>query len=318
MLRQLFFTLVAIVSLSACQSIPIPSPVAVKHVEVNGVSITYAEQGNGVPVVFVHGSMSDRRMWEAQRPDIASRYRYIAYDQRYFGAEPWRDDGKNFNQMTHAADLVAFIQSLKAGPVHVVAWSYGGSVATLAASQHPELFRSLSLHEPTIGSLIGGTPEGKAAISAFGSAVAPIRAVANAGDALLATQRFWEFVLILPEGGFKHKLLALQAIVLDNERSVPLMLNAPAQAIFCDMVKAVTAPVLITIDINTHPRWTLAGQALQRCVPYGQLVVLPGSNLTRRCVTPPPLTARWLTFWRLADVMQRIAARRNGAHPGCL
>jgi hypothetical protein len=125
------------------------------------------------------------------------------------------------------------------------------------------------------------------------SAVASIRVVINIGD-------------------------APQAIVLDNERSVPLMLNAPAQAIFCDMVKAVTAPVLITIDINTHPRWTLAGQALQRCVPYGQLVVLPGSNLTRRCVTPPPLTARWLTFWRLADVMQRIAARRNGAHPGCL
>ena len=278
MLRQLFFTLVASVSLSACQTLPMPEPVAVKHVEVNGARLTYTEQGTGVPVVFVHGSMTDRRVWEAQRPDIASRYRYIAYDQRYFGTEPWRDDGKNFNQMTHAADLVAFIQSLKAGPVHVVAWSYGGSVATLAASQHPELFRSLSLHEPTIGSLIGGTPEGKAAISTFGGAVAPIRAVANAGDALLATQRFWEFVLILPEGGFTREPQALQAIVLDNVRSVPLTLNAPPQAISCDMVKAINAPVLITIGANTRPLWTLAGQALQRCVPNGKLVVLPGSN----------------------------------------
>ena len=249
-----------------------------KHVEVNGANITYTEQGTGVPVVFVHGSMSDRRIWEAQRADIASRYRYIAYDQRYFGAEPWRDDGKNFNQMTHAADLVAFIQSLKAGPVHVVAWSYGGSVATLAASQRPELFRSLSLHEPTIGSLIGGTPEGKAALSAFGGAVAPIRAVANAGDALLATQRFWEFVLILPEGGFKREPQALQAIVLDNVRSVPFTLNAPPQVITCDMVKAINAPVLITVGANTRPLWTLAGQTLQGCVPNGKLIVLPGSN----------------------------------------
>ena len=278
MLRQLFFALVALVSLSACQTVPAPMPAAVKHVEVNGVNITYTEQGIGVPVVFVHGSMTDRRVWEAQRGDIASRYRYIAYDQRYFGAEPWRDDGKNFNQMTHAADLAAFIRSLKAGPVHVVAWSYGGSVATLAASQHPELFRSLSLHEPTIGSLIGGTPEGKSAISAFSSAVAPIRAVANAGDTLLATERFWEFVLILPEGGFKLEPQALQAIVLDNMRSVPLTLNAPPQAITCDMVKAINAPVLITIGANTRPLWTLAGQSLQRCVPNGKLVVLPGSN----------------------------------------
>lgn len=278
MLRQLFLALVAVASLSACQTIPTPSPAAVKHIEVNGVNITYTEQGTGVPVVFVHGSMSDRRIWEAQRPDIASRYRYIAYDQRYFGAEPWRDDGRNFNQMTHAADLVAFIQSLKAGPVHVVAWSYGGSVATLAASQHPELFRTLSLHEPTIGSLIGSTPEGKAAISAFGSAVAPIRAVANAGDALLATQRFWEFVLILPEGGFKREPQALQVIVMDNVRSVPLTLNAPPQVITCEMVKGITAPVLITIGENTRPLWKLAGQTLQRCVPDGKLVVLPGSN----------------------------------------
>lgn len=140
MLRQLFFSLVALASLSACQTIPAPAPVSLKHVEVNGVNITYTEQDSGVPVVFVHGSMTDRRIWEAQRPDIASRYRYIAYDQRYFGMAPWRDDGKNFNQMTYAADLVAFIQSLKTGPVHVVAWSYGGSVATLAASQHPNCF----------------------------------------------------------------------------------------------------------------------------------------------------------------------------------
>ena len=268
----------ALASLSACQTLPAPAPADVKHVEINGANIAYSEQGTGIPVVFVHGSMTDRRIWEAQRPGIAAKYRYLAYDQRYFGTQPWRDDGKNFNQMTHAADLVAFIQSFKAGPVHVVAWSYGGSVATLAASQHPELFRTLSLHEPTIGSLIGGTPEGKAAISAFGAAVAPIRAVANTGDALLATERFWEFVLILPEGGFKREPQALQDIVLDNVRSVPLTLNAPPQAISCDLVKAIKAPVLITVGANTRPLWTLAAQTLQRCVPDGKLVVLPNSN----------------------------------------
>ena len=29
-------------------------PVAVKHVEVNGVNLTYTEHGTGVPMVFVH------------------------------------------------------------------------------------------------------------------------------------------------------------------------------------------------------------------------------------------------------------------------
>ncbi len=125
--------------------------------------------------MFVHGSMPDYRIWEAERPAVAARYRTIAYTQRYFGNTPWQDDGRNFNQATHAADLIAFIQSLGAGPVHVVAWSYGGSVATLAASQHPELLRSLSLHEPTIGSLIVNSVEGKAAASDFGKEIAKFR-----------------------------------------------------------------------------------------------------------------------------------------------
>ena len=146
MLRRFIAIFLSLAALSACQITPSRSVATLKHVEVNGVSLAYTEQGTGIPVVFVHGSMSDRRIWETQRLDIALSYRYIAYDQRYFGNEPWRDDGKNFDQMTHAADLVAFIQSLKAGPVHLVAWSYGGSVATLAASQHPDLFRSPSLH----------------------------------------------------------------------------------------------------------------------------------------------------------------------------
>lgn len=278
MLRTIIASVLALTGLSACQTSPLQPAALLKQVEVNGANIAYTEQGSGIPVVFVHGSMSDRRIWEAQRPVIAPNYRYVAYDQRYFGTEPWRDDGRNFSQATHAADLVAFIRSLHAGPVHVVAWSYGGSVATLAASQHPELIRSLSLHEPTIGSLIVDTPEGKAAVGAFGGAVAPIRAIANAGDATLAAQRFWEFVLILPEGGFKREPQALQEIVMANVNSVPLTLNAPPQVISCDMVKAIQAPVLITVGANTRPLWTLAGAALQRCVPNGTLVVLPNSN----------------------------------------
>lgn len=299
MLRQFIAIFLSLATLSACQTTPSRSAATLKHVEVNGVNLAYTEQGAGIPVVFVHGSMSDSRIWEGQSADIAPKYRFIAYDQRYFGAEPWRDDGKNFNQMTHAADLVGFIQSLKAGPVHVVAWSYGGAVATLAASQHPELFRSLSLHEPTIGSLITDTPEGKAAASAFGGAVAPIRAIANAGNALLATERFWEFVLILPEGGFKREPQALQNIVLDNVRSVPLTLNAPPQAITCEMVKTIQSPVLITIGANTRPLWTLAGQTLQRCVPDGKLVVLPNSNHDATVRNPAAFNRELVNFLAL-------------------
>jgi hypothetical protein len=65
-----------------------------KETDVNGVRLTYIEQGSGEPVVFVHGAVGDLRAWEPVREEIALKHRFIAYTQRYFGTDPWRDDGK--------------------------------------------------------------------------------------------------------------------------------------------------------------------------------------------------------------------------------
>lgn len=247
--------------------------------QINGVELPYIEQGNGEPVVFVHGSMSDYRLWEPQRTAVAGSNRYIAYTQRYFGPQAWRDDGKEFSQQTHVADLTAFIEGLKVGPVHVVAWSYGGAVATLAALQRPDLVQSLALHEPTIGSLIAGTDEGKAAIAAFGSGLAPAREAAKAGEAHKAATMFWEFVSILPKGGFKQEPDAIRHMVLDNSRTVPLTLSAPPPPpVTCDRLKTATLPILITVGEQTRPLWRLAGEMLQRCAPNAQLVNIADSN----------------------------------------
>ena len=40
---------------------------AVKAVEVNGVRLSYVEQGSGEPAVFVHGAPTDLRSWEPVR-----------------------------------------------------------------------------------------------------------------------------------------------------------------------------------------------------------------------------------------------------------
>jgi hypothetical protein len=47
--------------------------------------------------------------------------------------DPWPGDGSDYFFQFHAADLVAFIQGLDAGPVHLVDTSYGGFLVTLVA-----------------------------------------------------------------------------------------------------------------------------------------------------------------------------------------
>src|SRR6266511_1339278 len=122
-----------------------------RQLRVDGVELSYIEQGTGAPVVFVHGAFPDLRFWEPQRQAVAKQHRFIAYNHRYHGTDPWPDEGQHYSAATHAADLAAFIRQLHAGPVHLVAISYGGLLATLVAAEHPDLVRSLTLLDPSIG-----------------------------------------------------------------------------------------------------------------------------------------------------------------------
>src|SRR5437667_10486634 len=94
-----------------CVVVPTSTPQAqaAKEVEINGVRLQYVEQGSGEAMVFVHGAPSDLSSWEPVREGIASKYRFLAYTQRYFGTEPWPDDGKNCSIQTLADDRTKFM-----------------------------------------------------------------------------------------------------------------------------------------------------------------------------------------------------------------
>src|ERR1700756_1566656 len=44
----------------------------IKKATVNGIDLTYQQQGEGTPVVFVPGALSDYRVWDAEREAVAS------------------------------------------------------------------------------------------------------------------------------------------------------------------------------------------------------------------------------------------------------
>ncbi|QJW85334.1 alpha/beta fold hydrolase [Ramlibacter terrae] len=92
--------------------------------------------------------MTDLRMWDEHRACVGTRYRTIAFTQRYHGASAWQADWPAYGVGTHSQDLTALIEQLDTGPVHLVAWSYAGHVAFDAALRRPELVRSLFVYEP--------------------------------------------------------------------------------------------------------------------------------------------------------------------------
>ena len=128
-------------------------PEGVATTEVNGYPMAYVEGGAGQTVVLVHGSLSDYRYWEPQVSAPFPGFRLVAVSLRHFYPEPWDGKDADFSIQQHADDVIAFIERLDAGPVHLVAWSRGGGVALGAAKQRPDLIRKLVLMEPVIACL---------------------------------------------------------------------------------------------------------------------------------------------------------------------
>ena len=269
-----------------------------KEVPVNGVRLQYIEQGSGEPIVFVHGAPHDLRAWEPVREAIAKRYRFIAYTQRYFGTEPWPDEGKNFSIATHADDLAKFIKALNAGPVHLVGWSVGGQVAATAAVNDPSLVRSLILYEATIMSVLPAeSPEGKMAREDQAKMLGSYVAAAKTGDFIKAAKLVQEAVFQLRPGEFDSLPEDLQTVLLDNARVVPLLRAAPLPpAITCDMLKDFTRPTLVMRGEKTLEWYALISEAITKCVPGAQQVLLQNVNHDGPCRDPAAFTAAILDF----------------------
>lgn len=123
-------------------------PYEVKTIEVNGYEMAYLERGQGMPLVLVHGSLSDYRTWALQMEPFSARYHTIAVSLRHCYPECWDGEGNKFSVRQHAEDLSIFVKKLKAGPVNLVAHSRGGDVALILAAKHPKLVRSMVLADP--------------------------------------------------------------------------------------------------------------------------------------------------------------------------
>jgi pimeloyl-ACP methyl ester carboxylesterase len=272
------FAAFAATLLAACASLT-DTPPAPRHVEVDGARLAYIEQGRGTPVVFVHGAISDWRTWERQRSAFAAKHRYIAYSQRYFGTGPWPDDGKRFSVQTHADDLAAFIKALNLGPAHLVGWSYSGEVIARVALEHPELVRSVSVHEGGFRSLVASTAEGQQALADFGKSLGPAIDAAKSGDLAASAKRFLEAVLGLPPGGFEVQPAERREIALDNARTIPLLLGAPPpRSVDCATARTVRAPLLMTIGEKSLPVFVRWGEATARCWNDSRTVVIPNAD----------------------------------------
>jgi pimeloyl-ACP methyl ester carboxylesterase len=125
--------------------------------ELPSARIRYELRGRGGdPTVLIHGSWVDHHTWDLVVPALSQSLDVLTYDRRGHGEStgaprlhPVADD---------AGDLAALLEARNHFPAHLVAHSYGGTVALRLAMERPELVRSLALHEPPCVGLLAADP----------------------------------------------------------------------------------------------------------------------------------------------------------------
>jgi pimeloyl-ACP methyl ester carboxylesterase len=250
-------------------------PPTVRQASVNGVSLTYLEQGQGTPVVFVHGVLSDYRVWEGQREPVAQRYRCIVLTQRYYGTSPWPDGGEKFSRATHVDDFAAFIRGLKAGPVHVVGWSYGGAIALTLAVQHPELIKSLFVYEHSLITIVTDPADAKVLGEDRRDMLAPGETAFKAGDIAKAARLLVDGING-QLGMFDTLPAATRSATLDNARTLPLQFGAPPPPpISCGQLGQIKVPVAIAVGEFARRSYRILADTASRCIPGSRLIVIP-------------------------------------------
>ncbi|WP_076858583.1 alpha/beta fold hydrolase [Bradyrhizobium mercantei] len=115
-----------------------PAPIAghSAHAEVNGISLFHVETGDGDPVVFLHGGLSNSDYFGLQVPEVARRHRVICVDSRGHGRSSRNTQPFGYDLMTD--DVVALLDHLKIPRAAIVGWSDGAIIGLDMAMRHPD------------------------------------------------------------------------------------------------------------------------------------------------------------------------------------
>lgn len=108
---------------------------------VDDVELYYEMEGEGEPVVFIHGLGSSARDWEYQVPFFSRDYRVVTLDVRGHGRSD-KPPGP-YSISLFASDVAGLIEGLDLAPAHVVGISMGGMIALQLAVDRPGLVGSL-------------------------------------------------------------------------------------------------------------------------------------------------------------------------------
>jgi pimeloyl-ACP methyl ester carboxylesterase len=225
----------------------------------DGVEIAFLDEGEGFPVLLIHGFASSARVnWVATswtRDLTAAGRRVIALDNRGHGESGKPHDEDAYPAPVMAEDARRLLDHLGIGRADVIGYSMGARIAAFLALRHPDRVRKV---------VFGGL--GDAMVKGLGSSAEIAEALRAPSLDAVTDEQARAFRLFADQTGSDREALA--ACIL-----------AGRQVLTPEELKRITAPVLVVVGGED----AIAGsaEALAALMPNARAVVIPGRDHMR-------------------------------------
>jgi esterase len=247
------------------------------HRRVNGYDMAYLELGEGTPLVCVHGTLGDFRVWSPVLGPLSRRRRVVALSLRHFFPEHWDGIGTDYTIAQHVADLIGFIEAMGGQPVDLMGHSRGGHVAFRVAQRRPDLLRRLVLAEPGGDLHATLSADGTtAAPASFGTRYAAAAERITDGDIEGALVIFSE--IVGGPGAWPDVAAAVRQTWRDNARTLSGQVNEQRQPFTRADAQSIHVPTLLVGGTDTVGALPGVLRALATHVPNARVAMIPGAR----------------------------------------
>jgi 3-oxoadipate enol-lactonase len=209
----------------------------------------------------VHGLAESGEAWRGWVPHFARQFRVIRLDLRGFGRSTPMVEDFGWSLDVLIADIVAMIEHLGDGPIHLIGAKSGGSLVLALAARRPDLVSTLVAVTPPVKAA-AGVQEWIAQLGRDGvHAWAGHTMAGRLGSKASAEEVAWWVEHIQGK--------APKSTLLGYLKWVP-QLNIRSE------VEKVRCPTLVITTSESGLRSPQVLEEWQRCMPDSQLLVLPG------------------------------------------
>ena len=237
----------------------------------DGAKVYYEDQGEGQPILLVHGWLCSSRFWRENVADLAKAFRVVTIDLRGHGNSSKTLTGHTIKQ--YARDVREVIERLGLQQTVLLGWSLGGAVVLSYYEQFGKDTRLKAL------GLVDSAP------FPFSPAGWNSHALRNYNyDAMNATfanltANPREFAI-----GFTHRIFKQKPSEGDMDWVVAEMLKTPpwiAEAVYsnflmsdhAESLPAIKLPVVVfAADSGVFPKGIAMGKAIAGQVPQGTFI----------------------------------------------